>query len=53
MLKRIEPLNPQVINIPLFAPTLKIAPKLRAKPRDPLVTIPDDGDIPAAVPKKP
>jgi len=54
MLRRSEPLNPHMMSLPLFAPTLKVAPKPRTKPRDPILTIPDDGDIPSAVqPKKP
>ena len=55
ILKRTEPLSPKPLSGPKTPPTLTgAAPRLRPKYRQPLVTITDDGDIPAAVPiKKP
>jgi photosystem II stability/assembly factor-like uncharacterized protein len=56
ILKRVEPFSPTGITSPRLPPVLRSPfggdrPKL--KPRTPLITIPDDGDIPSAVkPKK-
>jgi hypothetical protein len=50
-LKRSEPLSPLPIFTPKLPPVLRGGsnqPKL--KPRVPLLTIPDDGDIPLAAP---
>jgi hypothetical protein len=53
MLKRTEPLNPRLISLPFTKPVLKNAPRrVKPKPRAPLVTVTDDGDIPLAVPQK-
>ena len=53
MLKRIEPLSPRTMEAFRGAPELKTAPRrIKPKPRLPLVTITDDGDIPIAVPPK-
>ena len=56
MLKRTDSLSPKSFTVPKGPPILKSAPpRVKPKPRSPLVTITDDGDIPSAVPapKKP
>ncbi|HKX84549.1 MAG TPA: hypothetical protein VJL58_10055, partial [Pyrinomonadaceae bacterium] len=54
ILKRIAPLSPSNITGPKLPPVLKSAIGSRAKPRPrtPMITITDDGDIPVAVPPK-
>ena len=52
ILKRIAPLSPNNIGGPKIAPVLRPAVKSRPKPRTPLVTVTDDGDIPIATPPK-
>jgi hypothetical protein len=54
ILRRVEPLSPVAISSPKLPPVLG-GRSIRLKPRTPLITIPDDGDIPVAVrpPEKP
>ena len=53
LLKRTEPLSPKNIEPSGGRPILRSAPgRTKPKPRVPLVTVTDDGDIPAAVPPK-
>jgi hypothetical protein len=53
IIKRIEPLSPSGVKTPSMPPILGIG-RSRPKARTPLITITDDGDIPAAVkPEKP
>jgi len=48
ILKRVEPLSPATISAPKLPPILG-GIRSRPKPRTPLITLTDDGDIPAAV----
>ncbi len=53
IIKRVEPLSPSGVKTPTMPPILGIG-RTRPKPRIPLITITDDGDIPSAVkPEKP
>ena len=51
ILKRSEPLSPNKIVMPKLPPVLRaMAGRPKLKPRVPLITITDDGDIPMAAP---
>ena len=52
ILKRIAPLAPNSLGGPKVPPTLRPAIKTKPKPRRPLITVTDDGDIPIATPPK-
>ena len=54
ILKRTEPLAPGKISGPKIAPVLRFAVGSRAKPkpRTPMISVTDDGDIPVATPPK-
>ena len=56
ILKRVAPFAPNGVVSPRLPPVLRspfTGDRPRLKPRTPLITIPDDGDIPSAVkPKK-
>jgi photosystem II stability/assembly factor-like uncharacterized protein len=54
ILKRIAPLSPTKMSGPKLPPVLRsaIGGRTKPKPRTPMITITDDGDIPAAVPPK-
>ncbi|MBK9529408.1 MAG: hypothetical protein IPO41_14105 [Acidobacteria bacterium] len=53
MLKRTDPLSPREVTFPAGPPSLKNAPpRIKPRPREPLVTMTDDGDIPMAAPVK-
>ena len=52
ILKRIAPLSPNSIGGAKIPPVLRPAIKTKPKPRTPLITVTDDGDIPIATPPK-
>jgi hypothetical protein len=53
MLKRTHSLTPRTVIVQKGPPVLKFnGTKVKPKPRSPLITITDDGDIPSAVPIK-
>jgi photosystem II stability/assembly factor-like uncharacterized protein len=52
ILKRTAPLSPSRMGGAKIAPVLRPAAKTRPRPRTPLVTVTDDGDIPIATPPK-
>jgi hypothetical protein len=53
ILKRLAPLAPVRIDTPRLPPVLRnAAPRSKLKPRVPVITITDDGDIPIATPRR-